>query len=53
MATDAALAAARNRDHTLITYPGVSHLMNVTSEYQPALGNPDPAALRDITAANR
>jgi uncharacterized protein len=47
--TDAALAAA-GRDHTLITYPGLSHLMNVTAEYQPAPGNPDPAVLRDITA---
>ncbi|GAA2881322.1 alpha/beta hydrolase [Actinoplanes cyaneus] len=46
---DAALAAAGNPDHTLITYPGVSHLMNVTPEYQPAPGNPDPAVLRDIT----
>ncbi|GLY99983.1 alpha/beta fold hydrolase [Actinoplanes sp. NBRC 103695] len=47
---DAALATAGNRDHTLITYPGVSHLMNVTPEYQPVRGNPDPAVLRDITA---
>ncbi|BEL03984.1 alpha/beta fold hydrolase [Actinoplanes sichuanensis] len=47
--TDTALAAAGNRDHTLITYPGVSHLMNVTPEYEPVPGNPDPAVLRDIT----
>ncbi|GIE78688.1 alpha/beta hydrolase [Actinoplanes philippinensis] len=47
--TDAALATAGNRDHTLITYPGVSHLMNVTPKYQPVPGNPDPAVLRDIT----
>ncbi|MFI5914142.1 alpha/beta hydrolase family protein [Dactylosporangium sp. NPDC051541] len=48
--TDAALGAAGNRDHTLITYPGVSHLMNVTPEYRPEPGNPDPSVLRDITA---
>ena len=48
--TDAALATAGNRDHTLVTYPGVSHLMNVTPEYQQVPGNPDPAVLRDITA---
>lgn len=47
--TDNALAKAGNRDHKLITYPGMSHLMNVTPEYRPALGNPDPAVLRDIT----
>jgi uncharacterized protein len=46
---DAALAAAGNRDHKLITYPGVGHLMNVTPEYRPVSGNPDPAVLRDIT----
>ncbi|SDS44964.1 alpha/beta hydrolase family protein [Actinoplanes derwentensis] len=47
--TDAALATAGNRDHTLITYPGVGHLMNVTPKYLPAPGSPDPAVLRDIT----
>jgi uncharacterized protein len=48
--TDAALTTAGNRDHTLITYPGMSHLMNVTPKYRPAFGNPDPAVLRDISA---
>jgi uncharacterized protein len=48
--TDDALAQAGNRDHKLITYPGMSHLMNVTPEYQPVPGNPDPAVLRDISA---
>lgn len=47
---DAALAGAGNPDHTLITYPGVSHLMNVTPEYEPVPGNPDRAVLRDLTA---
>ncbi|GAA1641798.1 alpha/beta hydrolase family protein [Actinoplanes couchii] len=46
---DAALTKAGNPDHRLITYPGVSHLMNVTAKYQPELGNPDAAVLRDIT----
>ncbi|MFG1604455.1 hypothetical protein [Actinoplanes sp. NPDC049265] len=48
--TDAALAAAGRRDHKLITYPGVSHLMNVTPKYRPEFGNPDRAVLRDINA---
>ncbi|TDO39292.1 alpha/beta hydrolase family protein [Paractinoplanes brasiliensis] len=47
--TDDALAKAGNRDHRLITYPGMSHLMNVTAEYQPVPGNPDPVVLRDIS----
>jgi pimeloyl-ACP methyl ester carboxylesterase len=47
--TDDALAKAGNRDHRLITYPGMSHLMNVTPEYQPVPGNPDPVVLRDIS----
>jgi pimeloyl-ACP methyl ester carboxylesterase len=48
--TDDALAKAGNRDHRLITYPGMSHLMNVTPKYQPVPGNPDPVVLRDISA---
>jgi uncharacterized protein len=48
--TDAALAQSGDRDHTLITYPGMGHLMNLTSEYDAADGNPDPAVLSDITA---
>ncbi|MCA2213003.1 alpha/beta hydrolase [Jidongwangia harbinensis] len=47
---DAALAAAGNRDHKLITYSGVSHLMNVSPEYQPVPGNPGQVVLRDINA---
>ncbi|MDR7274834.1 alpha/beta hydrolase [Catenuloplanes atrovinosus] len=48
--TDAALAAAGHPDHRLITYPGVSHLMNITTKYLPEPGNPEPAVLRDIVA---
>lgn len=48
-AADAALGAAGHRDHTLITYPGMSHLMNLTDKFSPVLGNPDPAVLADIT----
>ncbi|MDP9791635.1 dienelactone hydrolase [Catenuloplanes nepalensis] len=46
--TDAALATAGNRDHKLITYPGVGHTMNVSPEYAAVPGNPDPAVLRDV-----
>lgn len=38
---DAALAAAGNQDHTLITYPGMAHTMNVTSKFHPDFGSPD------------
>ncbi len=46
--TDAALTTAGNRDHKLIVYPGVGHLMNVTDEYDPADGDPDRAVVNDI-----
>jgi pimeloyl-ACP methyl ester carboxylesterase len=48
--TDAALTKAGNRDHQLITYPGMGHLMNITPEYTPANGSPDQAVLTDISA---
>ncbi|HEY0535890.1 MAG TPA: alpha/beta fold hydrolase [Actinoplanes sp.] len=46
--TDAALTTAGNRDHKLITYPGMGHFLNVTPQYNPAEANPDPVVLADI-----
>jgi dienelactone hydrolase len=45
---DAAVAAAGRKDHTLITYPGMGHTMNVTPKFTPAYADPDPVVLRDI-----
>jgi uncharacterized protein len=46
--TDAAVAAAGNRDHTLITYPGMAHTMNTTTKFAPQYADPDQAVLKDI-----
>lgn len=48
LAADAAVGAAGNRDHTIITYPGMAHTMNRTTKFAPDFGNPDPAVLADI-----
>jgi pimeloyl-ACP methyl ester carboxylesterase len=45
---DAAIAAAGRTDHTVITYPGVGHAMNVTSKFTGSYGEPDAAVLTDI-----
>lgn len=45
---DAALTAARHRDHTLVTYPGLAHTMNRTTKFTPAFGPPDAIVLADI-----
>ena len=45
---DDAIAKAGRRDHTLITYPGVGHVMNLTSKFTGGFGDPDPAVLSDI-----
>jgi hypothetical protein len=50
IATDAALTRAGHRDHQLITYPGLGHLMNLTSKYSPGVGNPDEAVIKDVTS---
>jgi pimeloyl-ACP methyl ester carboxylesterase len=44
---DAALAAA-GREHKLVLYPGMGHLMTVTPKFTPTFGEPDPVVLRDI-----
>ncbi|MBP2479544.1 pimeloyl-ACP methyl ester carboxylesterase [Crossiella equi] len=45
---DDAIAKAGRRDHTLITYPGIGHVMNVTSKFTGKWGDPDQAVLRDL-----
>ena len=45
---DAALAAAGNPDHTLITYPGLGHSLYPAKGIDQPLGPPQPAALKDL-----
>ncbi|MFC6017712.1 alpha/beta hydrolase family protein [Plantactinospora solaniradicis] len=45
---DAAIARAGRTDHTVITYPGVGHAMNVTSKFTGSYGEPDAAVLADL-----
>ncbi|MGW4135147.1 alpha/beta hydrolase family protein [Amycolatopsis japonica] len=44
----AAMTKAGRRDHTLITYPGVGHAMNLASKFTGKFGEPDPAVLKDL-----
>lgn len=50
LAADAAVAAAGNKDHTVIIYPGMAHTMNITSKFYPEFGNPDQQVVTDIRA---
>ncbi len=50
LAADAAVAAAGNRDHTIIIYPGMAHTMNVTRKFVPQFGEPDRKVVADIRA---
>jgi uncharacterized protein len=45
---NAAVAAAGNPDHQVITYPGIAHTMNRTTKFTPAFGSPDKVVLDDI-----
>ncbi|WP_305787911.1 alpha/beta hydrolase [Symbioplanes lichenis] len=45
---DAALAAAGNKDHKLVIYPGMAHTMNITTKYQPAFAEPDQRVVTEI-----
>jgi uncharacterized protein len=48
LVADAAVAAAGNPDHQIITYPGIAHTMNRTTKFTPAFGSPDKVVLDDI-----
>ena len=48
LAADAAVAAAGNRDHRVIIYPGMAHTMNITPKFRPEFGDPDQQVVTDI-----
>jgi len=48
LAADARLAAAGNKDHRVVIYPGVAHTMNRTAKFAPEYREPDPAVIADI-----
>ncbi|MCD9197729.1 alpha/beta hydrolase [Aeromicrobium wangtongii] len=48
LTADAAIAAAGNKDHKVVIYPGMAHTMNITPKFTPEFGDPDPQVLRDI-----
>ncbi|GAA0571208.1 alpha/beta fold hydrolase [Paractinoplanes ferrugineus] len=45
---DAAVAAAGNRDHELVVYPGMAHTMNITPKFRPEFGEPDKQVISKI-----
>jgi uncharacterized protein len=45
---DAAVAAAGNKDHKLVIYPGMAHTMNVTPKFHPEFGVPDKQVITEI-----
>jgi uncharacterized protein len=48
LAADAAVAAAGNKDHTIIIYPGMAHTMNITPKFTPQFRDPDQKVVNDI-----
>lgn len=48
LAADAAVAAAGNKDHTIIIYPGMAHTMNITPKFAPEFRDPDQRVVNDI-----
>lgn len=48
LAADAAVAAAGNRDHRVVIYPGMAHTMNITPKFTPEFGEPDRQVVDDI-----
>ncbi|WP_067497360.1 alpha/beta fold hydrolase [Actinoplanes sp. TFC3] len=48
LAADAAVAAAGNKDHKIVIYPGMAHTMNITPKFTPAFGEPDKQVITEI-----
>ncbi|MEV4706444.1 alpha/beta fold hydrolase [Actinoplanes sp. NPDC049316] len=48
IAADAAVAAAGNKDHKLVIYPGMAHTMNITPKFHPEFGEPDKQVITEI-----
>ena len=45
---DAAVAAAGNKDHKIVIYPGMAHTMNITPKFSPVFGEPDRQVVTEI-----
>ncbi|MFI5896166.1 alpha/beta fold hydrolase [Actinoplanes sp. NPDC051513] len=45
---DAAVAAAGNKDHKIVIYPGMAHTMNITPKFHPEFGEPDRQVIAEI-----
>ncbi|WP_199514102.1 alpha/beta hydrolase [Nucisporomicrobium flavum] len=48
LAADAAVAAAGNRDHKVVIYPGLAHTMNLSPRYADELGEPDQRVIDEV-----
>jgi uncharacterized protein len=48
IAADAAVAAAGNKDHKLVVYPGMAHTMNITPKFTPEFAEPDRQVVAEI-----
>jgi acetyl esterase/lipase len=48
LVADAAVAAAGNKDHQIVIYPGMAHTMNVTPKFFPEFGQPDRQVVTKI-----
>ena len=48
LVADAAVAAAGNKDHKIVIYPGMAHTMNITPKFNPAFGQPDQQVITEI-----
>ncbi|GAA2575830.1 alpha/beta fold hydrolase [Winogradskya consettensis] len=48
LVADAAVAAAGNKDHTIVIYPGMAHTMNITPKFTPEFAGPDQQVITEI-----
>ncbi|WP_229067432.1 alpha/beta fold hydrolase [Actinoplanes sp. DH11] len=48
LTADAAMAAAGNKDHKVIIYPGIGHTMNISPKFADELGEPDPRVIAEV-----
>jgi len=48
LVADAAVAAAGNKDHKIVIYPGMAHTMNITPKFFPEFGEPDQKVITEV-----
>ena len=48
LVADAAVAAAGNKDHKIVIYPGMAHTMNITPRFTPEFGEPDRKVVTEV-----